>query len=197
MLQVTDLSFSYDEKFQVKNFNFEFQTGKIYGLLGPSGIGKSTLCRLISGQLTPTSGKILLKSELRNSKMDRNILMVSQENDLFPWQKVLQAVEFFKSPETNAQEILKWVGLGQVQSLYPRELSGGMKKRLSLARALSAKPQVLILDETFSSQHGELQEDLIQFLKSYALNTKLIVIIVSHDQIFLDKFCDIQIHPWK
>ena len=158
MFVVEDLSFSYDKKKVLNGFSCHFEAGRSYGLSGPSGIGKSTFCKILSGQLAPQKGSLSLNGENVTGKMSRKVLMVSQDADLFAWQTVSKTIDFFKEPETSKDELLALVALDKYRDFYPKQLSGGMKKRLSLCRALSANPSVLIIDELFSSQDVALKE---------------------------------------
>jgi len=193
MFQVRDLFFDYENKKILSGLSCEFQAGRIYGLSGPSGTGKSTLCRLLAGQIAPRAGSVKLDGRDVTGQMSRDVLLVSQDNDLFSWQTVEKTIDFFKSPETSKDDLLAVVSLTDHREFYPKQLSGGMKKRLSLCRALSAAPKVLIVDELFSSQDEHLQEDLFASLAKYIRAQNRILIIVSHDLGFLKKHCDEQI----
>jgi ABC-type multidrug transport system ATPase subunit len=190
MLEIKNLSFQYGQKQILKNFQHTFVEGKIYGLAGLSGVGKSTLCKILCGQLKPQAGEVRLRDELINGQMSKKIIMVSQEFDLFAWQTVGQTIDFFKAPGLSKSDLLKFVSLQSHEQQYPKQLSGGMKKRLSLCRALSGDPSVLIIDELFSSQDADLQMDLFHKLTDYVREKKKILIIVSHDTHFLKENCD-------
>jgi ABC-type multidrug transport system ATPase subunit len=190
MFVVENLSFNYDKKKILTGFSCHFEAGRSYGLSGPSGIGKSTFCKLLSGQLVPSHGTVHLDGKNVTGKMSRKVLMVSQDVDLFAWQTVSKTIDFFKEPETSKDELLSLVALDKYRDFYPKQLSGGMKKRLSLCRALSANPSVLIIDELFSSQDAALQEELFKSLSRYVKEKRKVLIVVSHDVESLKKHCD-------
>lgn len=194
MLEFKKISYSYNSAELLKDITLRLSEGKTYGMSGPSGVGKSTLCKIATGQLRPTSGQIILDNQDITGTMSQKVLMVSQEPDLFPWQTVEASVEFFGNSQTSLQELLDLVSLTEKRHLYPKQLSGGMKKRLSLCRALSVQPRVLVIDELFSSQDEKLQMDLFTKLVNYTRKTKMILLIVSHDVDFLKAHCDEQLN---
>jgi NitT/TauT family transport system ATP-binding protein len=125
-------------------------------LLGPSGCGKSTLLRVMAGLITPTKGEVLYKGQLLRG-VSPGVAMVFQNFALFPWLtvrgNVLLPVGTIPAEEQQArlEKVLQTVGLGAYEYAYPRELSGGMKQRVGIARALIAEPEVLAMDEPFSA----------------------------------------------
>jgi NitT/TauT family transport system ATP-binding protein len=134
------------------------QSGEIVGLLGRSGSGKSTLLRSIAGLITPTSGTVTFEGKPVNGT-PAGIAMVFQSFALFPWLTVLQNVELgleargVAAPERrqSAVSAIDLIGLDGFESAYPKELSGGMRQRVGLARALVVHPKVLLMDEPFSA----------------------------------------------
>lgn len=142
----------------LKNIHFEAHEGEFIAIVGPSGAGKSTILKLINGLIYPTSGKILYKGKPQ-SGINLETAMVFQSFALLPWLTVAQNVELGLEPrianptvrrKKTAFYIAK-VGLEGYEEAYPRELSGGMKQRVGLARALAVEPEVLLMDEPFSS----------------------------------------------
>ncbi|HEY5227306.1 MAG TPA: ABC transporter ATP-binding protein, partial [Opitutaceae bacterium] len=125
-------------------------------LLGPSGCGKSTLERIMAGLITPTRGEVLYKGK-QLVGVSPGVAMVFQNFALFPWLtvrgNVLLPVGHLSEEEQQAriEKVLQTVGLGAYEYAYPRELSGGMKQRVGIARALIAEPEVLAMDEPFSA----------------------------------------------
>ena len=148
MLTFTEVSFSYKKKKIFDCFSFSLSDGEILAVMGASGLGKSTLLGLVAGLLKPQEGKI-------DSSFSR-ISYVFQEPRLFPWLTVeenLLAVLDKKDPnaQKNVQKVLTDVALQDAAKLYPQELSGGMKSRVSLARALAYGGDLFLLDEPFAA----------------------------------------------
>ena len=141
----------------LRGVNFTLEAGKCVVLAGPSGTGKSTLTRIMTGLLHPQEGTVKLNA--------CRVGFVFQEPRLLPWRTALQNV-LLPCDERNpkmkeyALEMLDAVGLASAASLLPEELSGGMRQRVSLARALAVRPDLLILDEPFTGLDGALREDM-------------------------------------
>lgn len=158
-------------------------------LTGISGVGKSTLANIIAGHIKPAKGKIIIDEEDVTNKPSKKIILINQESDLFPWLTVYKQVESVlkndKDSEYRRQKIhhvLKMVKLVGNEQKYPHELSGGMKKRVSLARALAVNPKLLILDETFSSLDHCLKSQLIDDLVRMLDETGSSVLLITHDR---------------
>lgn len=196
MLQLKNIGFSYDQNRILENFNLKLYPGEIVALLGPSGRGKSTLAALIAGHLKPSSGEILLDEENVTGRVWRKVFLVSQENDLFPWLNVREQLEFArkKGDTTDVGELIKLARLEKSENLYPKELSGGMKKRLALVRALCANPRVLILDEVFSALDEELRGNILSDLKAVWKKRGISVIVITHDLKFAEKISERIVH---
>jgi NitT/TauT family transport system ATP-binding protein len=138
--------------------DLEVQKGEFVTMLGPSGCGKSTLLKLIAGLTAPTTGTIRVDGMTPKNAREL-ISFIFQDATLLPWRNVLQNVclglelehESTERQRKKADELLKMVGLQQVSKAYPRELSGGMKMRVSIARALATSPRLLLMDEPFAA----------------------------------------------
>ena len=155
--------------------------GEFLTLLGPSGCGKSTALRLAAGLLKPTSGQVNRQQDLRTG-------FVFQEPTLMPWASVFDNVWLpLRLAGHNAtqahdavMQVLDWVGLADVARAYPRELSGGMRMRVSIARALVIRPRLLLLDEPFAAldeiTRTRLDEDLLRIQREQGLT----VMFVTH-----------------
>lgn len=184
-LIVKNLTFFYkadkDEETKIifKDFNLHLELGKVYALTGESGVGKSTLAHLMAGHLRPVEGEILL-GDTKIEEPCREIFIVHQENDLFPWLSVYDQLKFTGASENEIHEMLKIVKLGDSLYLYPNELSGGMKKRLALIRALLLKPKVLILDETMGSLDKGMIRDILSEIYPQWKKHNLTVIFITH-----------------
>lgn len=166
------------------NISFDVPEGKIYSTMGKSGIGKTTLLRIISGLDEKYEGKVTLnnKSIVTPTK---KIAVVFQESRLIPWKNVYENIEFATSPtDTDSSEInqvLNDVGYSQSTSLFPRELSGGMEKRVAIARALICKPQLILLDEPFSALDIDAKWLMQDLLKDYCMSKNVSMLMITHD----------------
>jgi NitT/TauT family transport system ATP-binding protein len=140
----------------LNDINLEVRKGEFVCIVGPSGCGKSTLLSAMAGFLSPTSGEIRIDGQVVSGPDPRRIF-VFQERGVFPWLTVEGNIEFglFKLPRQERQKrivhYIKMVGLTGFEKAYPAELSGGMKQRLEVARALAVNPDMLLLDEPFGA----------------------------------------------
>lgn len=175
----------------LRDINLEVMQGEFVSLIGHSGCGKSTLLNLVAGLTTPTSGVLLLGDrELRGPGPDRGV--VFQNHSLLPWlsclDNILLAVEqVFGAAESKAQlrarawEALELVGLTHAHDKHPGEISGGMKQRVGIARALAMKPKMLLMDEPFGAldalTRAKLQDELMRIVAT----TGSTVMMVTHD----------------
>jgi NitT/TauT family transport system ATP-binding protein len=139
------------------DINLEIREHEVVAILGPSGCGKSTLLRSIIGLQQPTSGQILYRGNAQVG-LNRSMALVFQSFALFPWLTVRQNVAVSLSPsladaerDSRVQRVISMVGLAGSEEAYPKELSGGMKQRVGLARALAIEPEILCMDEPFSA----------------------------------------------
>ncbi len=147
---------SLEHDLVLSDVNLTIEENEVVALLGPSGCGKSTLLRILSGLVQPTEGTVSYRGKIL-SEVSPGVAMVFQNFALFPWLTVrgniLLPVEHLPPAEQQArlETVLSTVGLGAYEYAYPRELSGGMKQRVGIARALIAQPEVLCMDEPFSA----------------------------------------------
>jgi NitT/TauT family transport system ATP-binding protein len=176
-----------EEIVAIEEMNLDVMNGEFVCILGPSGCGKTTLLRIIAGLQTPSSGKILLKGkEIKGPGSDRG--MVFQEFGLLPWRTVRKNVEFGlelkgidKSERAKiSSRLIEMVGLSGFENSHPNELSGGMKQRVGIARALANDPAILLMDEPFGALDAQtrnlMQKELLRIWKE----TKKTVIFVTH-----------------
>ncbi len=173
------------------NVDVSLRSGEIVGLLGRSGCGKSTLLRIIAGLLPPTSGDVVWRGQALRGPAD-GVAMVFQSFALFPWLTVQENVELGLEAlgvaraerENRAEAAIDLIGLGGYESAYPKELSGGMRQRVGLARALVVHPDLLLMDEPFSALDvltaETLRTDLIDLWSDGKLPVKS-VLMVTHN----------------
>ncbi len=168
----------------LRDLNLTLNQGDFLSLLGPSGCGKSTALRLIAGLMSPTSGSI----DWQGGQGDDDLGIVFQEPTLMPWAQVKDNVylpfrlrgKSYSDVKDDVLEALKLVGLEDFQNAYPRELSGGMKMRVSIARALVTRPRLILMDEPFAAldeiTRHRLNNDLLELRDSIGCT----VIFVTH-----------------
>ena len=167
--------------------SFQVERGRLVSLLGPSGCGKTTLLRIIAGLATPDNGRVTVDGQpVCGPRRDR--AMVFQHFGLLPWRTVLQNVAFPLEldgmrrghREEVARQYIDLVGLRGVEGRYPHELSGGMQQRVGIARALTRRPVLLLMDEPFGALDAQtreqLQDEFLQVLKV----TQHTVLFVTH-----------------
>jgi NitT/TauT family transport system ATP-binding protein len=158
------------------DLNLEVTEGEFITFVGPSGCGKSTLLRMLAGLTSISDGTLLIQGETPLEPRD-DLYLVFQDANLLPWARVLENVELpLKLKGVNpserrliAQSMIELVGLQEATHQYPRQLSGGMRMRVSIARALSVSPKLLLLDEPFGAldamTRNQLNEDLLTIHK--------------------------------
>ena len=170
------------------NVSFDVRKGELLGLIGPSGCGKSTLLNIVGGLVLPTSGAVKIDGEPIRGPSPKKIAFVFQENTLFPWNTILEnvkvALEFQGvSPSerhNRAMEAIEAVGLAEFANNYPHQLSGGMKQRASLARALSLQTDILLMDEPFAALDEQTRMYLGEELSVLLATTNKTIILVTH-----------------
>lgn len=163
-------SFGEPPKQVLSNVSLVFPEG-ITCIMGQSGIGKTTLANIIAGLVPPDSGEVI---GLKGKK----ISIVFQDDRLLEWESALSNVLFVKNDPQHARELLTQAGLADSINKKASELSGGMKRRVCLCRALIAEHNLLILDEPFKGLDGELKPSIMQMAKDHAAG---IIICITHD----------------
>jgi len=178
----------------LKDVTFNVGRGDFVSIVGPSGCGKSTLLKLVAGLEEPSAGEIRVNSELGNTRP--RVSMVFQSGALFPWRNVLENVEFglelmHLPPDERrsvAERYLDIVGLRGCEHMYAKQLSAGMKQRVGLARALAVDPEIVLLDEAFSSLDeftAEILRNEVANIHGYTEKTFLLVTNDLHEAIEL------------
>jgi NitT/TauT family transport system ATP-binding protein len=195
LLNVDDVSLSYKlgkESLKViEDISFTATKNEFVAITGPSGCGKSSLLRVISGLQEPSSGTVKIKGNAVNGPTDE-VFMIFQNFALLPWKNVLENIEIplesrgRLSPndaKTKALKVIQVVGLRGFEKAYPGELSGGMKQRVGVARALAVEPEILLMDEPFNALDGLTAEHLRGEIYSLLIGTESpisVVLMVSH-----------------
>jgi len=214
-LEVKDVAVAYDGYSVVANINFSLQQGDIGCLLGPSGCGKTSLLRAIAGFEPITNGEIRLRDKTVSlvdncvSTEKRRVGMVFQDFALFPHLSVEKNVAFGlkhlkkKKREQRVDELLRLVELEHLKQAYPHELSGGQQQRIALIRAMAPRPNILLMDEPFSSMDAELREELAHEVREILKRDGITAILVTHDQLEAFALADVigvigdgKLHQW-
>ncbi len=166
----------------------DVEPGEFVTIVGPSGCGKTSLLLMVNGLLRPTRGRVLLDGRLVESPgQDR--ALVFQEFALLPWRTVLTNVELGlelkRHPTTERREIARHyvhlVGLGAFEDYFPHQLSGGMRQRVGIARALAVKPQVLLMDEPFGALDAQMRQLMASELLRIWEQDRKTILFVTHD----------------
>jgi len=171
----------------LRNISMRVEKGEFVTLLGPSGCGKSTLLRLVSGLTNPTSGAVKVNGTTPESAREL-MSFIFQDATLLPWRTVEQNVGLGLELEHTARPVrkekvakmLELVGLTHVATRFPRQLSGGMKMRVSIARALVSRPRILLLDEPFAALDEMSRDRLNEELLRLYLEQQWTVMFVTH-----------------
>ena len=194
LLHLQDIECRYDGKPIVRGLSMHVNRGSIVCLLGPSGCGKTTVLRAIAGFHPLDAGEIILGGTIVSRRHftlppeRRRLGMVFQDHALFPHLTVAENVAFglrgLSTLEKNraVDEVLDVVGLGNLRDRYPHELSGGQQQRVALARALAPRPELILLDEPFSSLDVELRERLSAEVRDILKARGTTGVLVTHDQ---------------
>ena len=168
--------------------SLDIARGELLCLIGPSGCGKSTLLNVVGGLMTPSSGTVEVAGKPVRGPMPRDIAFIFQENALFPWNTVIENVRlgmlFQGVPksehETRAKKSLETVGLAEFANHYPAQLSGGMRQRAALARALSLQTDILLMDEPFGALDEQTRMILGEDLSVLLSRTEKTIVFVTH-----------------
>src|SRR5699024_5892092 len=177
------------------DINLNIHKREFISLIGRSGCGKTTLLRIMAGLVSPTAGKISIggRSLWNGSSVDSSVSsqlgVVFQDANLFPWYDILDNISLPQrlrgvSKERRhhrAQELADLVGLSGFENSYPRELSGGMRQRAAIARALSCNPDLLLMDEPFGALDAMTREHMNLELQRIAIATDATVVFITHD----------------
>ena len=201
IIRARSVTKSYGSEVVLSDFNLDVWNGSIVGILGISGSGKTTALRLLAGFDKPDSGIIEMRNRVISSEdtflppEERNVGMVFQDYALFPHLNVEKNISFGLSRDEiksgRLEEVLSMCNLETYRNKFPQELSGGQQQRVSLARALAPKPEVILLDEPFTSLDAHMARDLREEVVSLLRQTETTAIIVTHDQEEALSVCDV------
>lgn len=174
----------------LRNITLNVERGTFFTLLGPSGCGKSTLLNIVAGFEEPTMGMAHLDDQpIAGPGTDRTVIFQDVSNALFPWMNVHENVEFgpkmgrVNREERNrrADKFIELVGLADDHGKFPFELSGGMKQRVQIARALANDPDILLMDEPFASLDAITKKHLQMEFRKIWVDTKKTIFYITHD----------------
>ncbi|MEM7332701.1 MAG: ABC transporter ATP-binding protein [Chloroflexota bacterium] len=192
-ISVNNLSFSYGDNLAVDNISFDVGEGEVLGFLGPNGAGKSTTVKMLTGQLTPSTGTaVLLGMDIvKQRKQVQSQIGISFENtNLYEQMSAIENLDLFaklyKVPNFNATDLLQKVGLGGREKEPVSGYSKGMKQRLMLARALVSNPKILFLDEPTDGL-DPVSSQTIQALIQEAVKNGTTIFLTTHDMVEADK----------
>ncbi len=196
MIHLRSINFSYNVSPLFVDFSLEISRGETWAILGPSGCGKTTLLYLLAGLRFPTSGTIEIDGEHLARPRPRSGLIL-QDYGLLPWSTVRENVElglqvrsFYGEdgkhtpvnfqPQSNVSYWLERLGINQVADKYPSQISGGQRQRTAIARTLALEPDLLLMDEPFSSLDAITREDLQNLTLSLCVEKQLTLVVVTH-----------------
>jgi len=191
-IEIRDLSVRFSQHGQtvqaIQGVTLGVRSGEFVSVIGPSGCGKSTLLNLVAGFVTPTEGSVTLDGQaITGPGADRGV--VFQQYSLFPWKNVLANVEFGlklqgvdkRTRQERARHLLKLSGLDEFEKFYPAQLSGGMKQRVGIIRALAANPRILLMDEPFGALDTQTRAIMQQILTELWQTLGISVLFITHD----------------
>lgn len=188
MIILREIDFSYDKKNYIfKNFNAQFRPREASIILGPNGVGKTTLLKLIAGILNPLRGEIRIFDKKPHEIRGR-IGYIPQLNGLFPWMRIIENIELplrirredLSKHRRIIDEIVERLGIRDLLNKYPKQLSGGEIQKVQIARELVAGSEILLLDEPLSMIDIDYRREIIKLLNDLVDNQRLTMLVVTH-----------------
>lgn len=199
MIVLNDITTGYDRDSPLlENYSKEFLPNMVYGILGESGCGKTTLLRTIAGFIKPLEGEILLNGKPVPKPQKNDIYMMHQGYTCFDWKTTLGNVLIAKQikgkvTKEDVERAHAWIDAVKLtghEDKYPTQLSGGMRQRLALARTLFMKPKIVLMDEPLSALDEQLRKEMqVLIIKSHQ-ELKNTIIMVTHSRDEASKLCD-------
>ena len=198
MISVSEVAKVFEDgTVALENVSFEVKKGESCAIIGESGCGKSTLLLILAGLLKPTRGEVAIDGSIVTKPM-KNVSLILQDYGLFPWKNVYDNIALgLRIRRVGRDEIRRKVsslinrlGLEGFERHYPKQLSGGMRQRVAFARALATNPEILLMDEPFSSLDALSRENLQNFLLKLWQENKITMVLVTHsieEAVFLGK----------
>ncbi|MBR2902838.1 MAG: ABC transporter ATP-binding protein [Clostridia bacterium] len=182
MIRIQQLYKSYGREVVFDNYNLNIEDNKITCIMGPSGCGKSTLLNILAG-LIQYKGSV--------TGLPDRISYVFQQHNLLPNKTLLDNVKFVAPDYTDAEALMELLGLREFMHKYPSQVSGGQRQRAAIARGIAYEPDLLLMDEPFSSVDHNLKLQMLQDLRRIIKDKQITCIVVTHDkedaEIFADK----------
>lgn len=209
MIEIIDVSKTYVQNNRevkaVKNVNLHIQKGEIFGIIGFSGAGKSSLIRCINFLERPTSGSVklqgvdlasLTESQIRETR--RKMGMIFQHFNLLMsstvYENIATPLQLIRTPkkiiEQKVKQLLELVGLQDKANAYPAQLSGGQKQRVAIARALANDPEILLCDEATSALDPQTTDSILELLRTINQKYNITVVLITHEMHVIKKICD-------
>lgn len=198
MIKLIDVTTGYSrDKPLLEHFSYEFEN-KIYGILGESGVGKTTLLRTIAGLMNPLSGEVIINNSKITKASENNIYMLHQNYTSFDWMTCINNILITKKIKgkvneediNRAIEMLYKVGLAGYEKKYPKELSGGQRQRLALARTLYMNPEVILMDEPLSALDEKTRFEMQNLIMELHQKTRNTILMVTHSTNEANRMCD-------
>lgn len=197
LIELRNLSVRFDDQDVLKNVALAVQPGESFGLVGPSGQGKTLILKLIAGLVEPSSGQVFIEGKTWQERSDSDKLlllkkmgMLFQKNALFDSLTCLENIGFALRENTKkseqeiteiAEHYLDAVGISHARNLYPDEISGGMQKRLGIARALALDPQIILYDDPTAGLDPITSKKIIDLIADLKLKNKSTIVVISND----------------
>jgi NitT/TauT family transport system ATP-binding protein len=172
-LRIQNLSKHFGKLSVIERWNFDVKVGEKLTIFGPSGCGKTTFLRIVSGLEKPTSGEIETSFQ--------RVGMVFQDPTLIPWKNIIDNLRFVRKSDKEIENILEKMSLSSFEPYFPSSLSGGMKQRVNLARAILINPDLLVLDEPFFSLDLATKMEIMKDIKEIHKKIGFTLLMVTHD----------------
>tara|TARA_Y100000590_G_scaffold426452_1_gene535556 strand:- start:2446 stop:3177 length:732 start_codon:yes stop_codon:yes gene_type:complete len=200
-IEINNLNKKFKETLAVKNLNFTINKGKIIGLLGPNGCGKSTTIGMILGLIKPTSGSVFINEKNIENENNRTSLL-EKMNFISPYielpkkltieenLKVYGRLYGVKNLKDEVDVLMEKLNLTEFRSRKTGELSSGQKNRVSLAKALINNPEILLLDEPTASLDPDVGDYIRGFIEEYAKKNNATILLASHNMAEVERLCD-------